>query len=232
MLPPMERARSGAQPRPRAPARRAGRRGCRGAWLVALGVAVAVAAAGLAAEAHQFAHPKVLRLGVRADRLLLQVTFDLDPGAPSRTVREVFDRDADGRLDGGEQAKAERFLVESAMLFLKLDVGGAPATLTPLEVIPSNLDRPVGATETVGIAAVFEAPLPRPAPGGRVRLVLSDRDKDRAKHVPLVVDLAAGWSVAFASQGELHPGPRRIERVLLAEGAPLVLDLERRRDVP
>lgn len=204
-----------------------GRRGA--AALVAVWGIFGVAAP---AAGHQFAHPKVLRLGVRADRLLLQVTFDLDPGATSRTVREVFDRDASGRLDDVERAKAERFLVESAMLFLKLEIDGRAVAPELLEVVPSNLDRPVGSTETVGVAAVLEATFAAPPPGGRVVIALADRDRDRAKHVPAVVDLAEGWDVAFASQGELHPGPRRIERVLLSDGAPLALTLERRRNVP
>lgn len=199
--------------------RRAGAQLLAGLWL---------ASAGGAAEAHVFEHPKILRVGLQADRLLVSVTYDLNPGRQSLEARGLFDRNQDGTLDPEEQAKLAKFLEDSAMLFLKVKIGGQAIRLERLEASPHQLDRPSGSSESLGINLLYSAPLP--ADG--VELELEDRDRDKQKHVPVVVDLAPTWRVTLASQGELSNATHQIQRVMLAAGAPLRLQVERRAHRP
>lgn len=197
------------------------------------GWAPILAAAGLSlmgppAQAHVFEHPKILRVGLQPDRLLVSVTYDLNPGRQSLEARGLFDRNQDGALDPEEQVKLAKFLEDSAMLFLKVKVGGQALRLERVEASPRQLDRPSGSSESLGISLLYAAPLPKDA----VVLELEDRDRDRQKHVPVVVDLAPTWRVALASQGELSNTTHQIQRVMLAAGAPLRLEVERRVDHP
>lgn len=183
--------------------------------LVSVGLGLAVA------EGHVFEHPKILRLGVLPDRLLVSITYDLNPGRESMEARGLFDRNQDGILDPEEQVKFARFLEESATLFLEVKIDGQPIKLTRVEASPHLLDRPAGSSETAGIGLLFAVPLKE----GPVTIAVRDRDRDKQKHVPVVVDLAPTWSVALASQGELSHVERRIERVMLGPGADLELRL-------
>lgn len=190
-----------------------------GAWLGSLG--------GVA-EAHVFEHPKILRVGLQADRLLVSVTYDLNPGRQSLEARGLFDRNQDGTLDPEEQVKLAKFLEDSAMLFLKVKIGGQATRLERLEASPRQLDRPTGSSESLGISLLYAAPLPQ---GGGV-VEIEDRDRDKQKHVPVVVDLAPTWRVTLASQGELSNTTHQLQRVMLSAGAPLRLQVERREDSP
>jgi hypothetical protein len=189
-------------------------------------VVILVALAAGDASAHQFQHPKMLRLGVRADAILLSLTYDLNPGEDARMARSLFDRDGNGELDAGEREKLERYLEDTARLFLQVAIDGKEVTLERVELVASRLDLPRASSETLGIAAVYRAALP---PGDRVSIRVADRDKDRARHVPLVVDLAPGWDVELATQGELHPKSRQLQRILLSEDHPFELRLVRSR---
>lgn len=196
------------------------------------GIIAGIVAAGLPArpvDAHQLDHPKVLRLGVRRERLILSVTFDTNPGQESARVRATFDRDASGALDGAEAERLERFLLDSALLFLAVRVDGAPVDLERLELVRTGFEEPVGSARSLGFAALLGWAGAELAPGQAREVVVADRDKDRTRHVPLVVDVGAGLEVAFASQGELDPHLRQLRRIMLREGAPLVLRL---RGVP
>ncbi|MBK6684564.1 MAG: hypothetical protein IPG45_08820 [Deltaproteobacteria bacterium] len=183
---------------------------------------------GNLAEAHVFEHPKILRVGLQPDRLLVSVTYDLNPGRQSLEARGLFDRNQDGTLDPEEQVKLAKFLEDSAMLFLKVKIGGQAVRLERLEASPHQLDRPSGSSESLGISLLYAAPLP---PEGGV-LELEDRDRDKQKHVPVVVDLAPTWRVALASQGELSNATHQIQRVMLSAGSPLRLQVERRENSP
>lgn len=174
-----------------------------------------------AAWAHRFEHPKVIRLGLRADRIVLAVTLDVNPGGEALRTRGLFDRDADGRLDDEEQARLAAYLVKTATLWLKVTIDGAPLDLTRAKVTWHRLDQPADDTTTLGIAMLVEAERAT----GPLSIVLEDRDKDREAHVPVVVDLAPQDRVRLASQGEWDSTARRIDGVRLAKDRPLVLQL-------
>jgi len=154
----------------------------------------------LALLGHQLEHPKLLRVGVQADRLLVSVTYDLAPGQASQQARALFDRDGDGALNLEEQEKLATYLEKTALLWLRIELDDAPLPLMRIERSSSRLDLPVEATQTLGIALLLQAPLPqRP----ELRLRIHDRDREADRHVPLSVDLSETWRVRFASEGEL-----------------------------
>jgi hypothetical protein len=173
------------------------------------------------ALAHRFEHPKVLRIGVQAERLVIAWNFDVNPGPDALRTRGLFDRDADGRLDDGERKKLEKYLLDTTLLFLRIRIDGAAVDLTGARVEAHRMDRPAADDSTLGISALVT--VPRPA--GAFELVVEDRDKDATKHVPVVVDLAVAEPVALASQGELDPAARRIHGIRLERGRPFVLRL-------
>jgi hypothetical protein len=178
------------------------------------------------AVGHQYEHPKVLRLGVLADRVLFNVSYDVNPGEDARLHRSLFDRDGSGVLDEGEKKKLEQYLIDTALLFFKLSIDGKKIVPERVETKGVRLDAAVGSTEALGVAFVLSAPLPA---GPIFTLELADRDKDRARHVPLVVDLSAGYEVLLSVPGELFPEARQIHRIMLKEGEPLFLKLARQR---
>jgi hypothetical protein len=176
--------------------------------------------------AHQFQHPKVMRLGVLADRLLIHVSYDVSPGDDARLHRSLFDRDGSGALDEAEQKKLAQYLIDVSVLFLRLTINGEKIVPERTETKTARLDLPAASTDTLGVSFILTAPLPA---GPAVSIEVGDRDKDRARHVPVTVDLAEGFEVAFSSPGELFPEVRQIHRITLKEGEPLVLRLRRKR---
>src|SRR5262249_13043165 len=152
--------------------------------------------------------------------------YDVSPGEDARLHRSLFDRDANGVLDDGEKKKLEQYLVDTAMLFLKLTIDGQKVVPERTETQSNRLDVPTASTDSLGVSFILTAALPA-APA--VSIELADRDKDRARHVPVTVDLAEGFEVAFASPGEFFPEVRQIHRIMLKEGEPFVLRLRRVR---
>jgi hypothetical protein len=193
-------------------------------WGVSVATVAAIAGRAPIAEAHQFEHPKILRVGVQRDKLVVSVTYDVNPGDESRSVRSLFDRDANGKLDDEEQKAIARFLEETAMLWLQISIDGAPVKLEKVSASPNRLNAPRESSDSLGIAILFQAALPAK---DALAIAIVDRDKDRQKHVPLTVDLAADWEVMFASQGELYPKARQIQRIGLRAEVPLELRLRR-----
>lgn len=179
--------------------------------------------AAVPASAHKFEHPKILRLGVTDGELLLSVSYDVNPGDEARQLRGVFDRDGDGNLSAPEQAQVLDYLERTALLWLRLQVGGRPAELSKKQAQGSHVDAKVSSTDSVGISLLYQVAIPPAAP--RLELELSDRDKDAAKVVPLTADLGPSWTVELATQGEWQPRLRSLERVFLTpkEGLRLVL---------
>jgi hypothetical protein len=192
-----------------------------------VGQALFVALLGLAPAtslAHRFQHPKLLRLGVKEGRLLLAVTYDLDPGTSSARTRALFDRDASGALEQEEREKLSRYLEATARLWLQLEVDGRPVSAERLDAALSGADRPVSASDSLGLALLYAYPLPA---GREVQVRLRDRDRDERRHVPVEVDVGPGWAVAFASQGELFPDTRTLSRIRLDRTRELRLVLRR-----
>lgn len=177
--------------------------------------AASIVLAGLllagSAEAHRFRHPKVLRLGIRGDKAFLTTTLDVNPGPEALRTRGLFDRDADGRLSADEQDKLESALQNMAWLFLKTRIGGRPAAWALRERVGHRLDKPATDDTTLGIALLHEAPLS----GDELVFEFEDRDKDKRDHVPLDVDVAEGWTVVLATQGEWYPEARQLRGIRL-----------------
>lgn len=186
-----------------------------------------VSAVPARAEAHRFAHPKNVRLGVQHDRVLLSITYDASPGDESRLLRALYDRDANGMLDEDEQQKLATYLEQNAILWIKLRIDGELAKMVRLEATSHRLTLPSNATESIGISLLYLAPLVAPIGESVMEVVLEDRDKDAASYVPTIVDLDDGFDVMFANQGELHPRTNQIQRIKLKNGAQLALRLRR-----
>jgi hypothetical protein len=192
-----------------------------------LGRLASIAAIALlcrSADAHQFEHPKTLRMGIKRDRLLVSVAYDVNPGEESKRTRSVFDRDGDGQLDPAEQDRLAHYLEETATLWMRVLVDDRPCKLDKVEMSPNRLNAPRDSTDSLGISILYSAPLPE---ADRVRIEVIDRDKDKAKHVPLIVDLSPDWDVVLATQGELHPAARQLSRIALGQDASVVLLLRR-----
>jgi hypothetical protein len=173
-----------------------------------------------AAISHQLEHPKSLRLGIRADAVVLSVTYDVDPGEPSRLLRGLFDRDASGQLEPAEQAMVTRYLEDTARLWLVLEADGRPLTWQTRSREGARLDQPAASTGSVGLSLVLTASV---AMGAELRLRLADRDRDTRKHVPAVVDVAPGLRLRYASRGEWHTTLRQLHQVRLSPGVDLQL---------
>jgi hypothetical protein len=174
--------------------------------------------------AHQFTHPKVIRLGVKEDRLLIAVNYDVNPGQDSMQLRGLFDRDADGSLSSEEQDKLTAYLEQMAMLYFDLRIDGAKVKPERISSVPFRIDAPAASPLSLGVALLYSTPLPA---RGTCDLSVADQTKSRDAHVPVVVDLTEGWEVMFASQGELFRSPFAIHRVRLDRGRPLDLSLVR-----
>jgi len=183
-------------------------------------LALALALAfGNPAEAHKFDHPKSIRLGITPGAVAVAVTYDVDPGDPSRQLRGLFDRDGDLQLGMEEQARLTKYLEDTATLWLKVEVDGLPVTLARRAREVTALELPVGSSKTLGISLVYTASVS----AGRLRL--RDRDKDARTHVPVVVDLAPGLRLRSANQGEWHPRLRQVHRVMVGPELPLEIDV-------
>lgn len=183
-----------------------------------------------AALAHRFEHPRQLRVGLDEQRLVVSMVYDLDPGEPSRTARQLFDRNTDGELDEAERALLEAWMERTALRAFQVHAGLREDAMTRLafETVRRDGHRttlPSQATETLGLSLLLHAPLP--ADAETLRLELRDEEPDRRKHVPLILDVGPGWALRFASQGEWHPGARQLHRVALSKEHPLVLHLVR-----
>lgn len=182
------------------------------------------------AVAHRFEHPRQLRIGLDADRILVSMVFDLDPGEPSRTARQLFDRNTDGQIDEDERALLERWMERTALRFFEVSATGPDAapkvfTFETLRREGHKSDRPSSATETLGLSLLLSAPLPEAT--SELWLQVKDQEPDQRKHVPLLLDLAPGWALRASSQGEWHPATRQLRRVSLSAGRPLCLHISR-----
>ena len=166
-----------------------------------------------------------MQLGVRKGTVVIAVTYDVNPGDESRQLRAMFDRNADGRLDSGEQTKLQKYLERMAMLFFKMRIGDRSATLIRSGTSAHRVGLPADASQTMGVSLLFTAYLPKHDDGELLTIGISDRGKDAKKHIPLIVDVGGGWTVALASQGEFHPESRQIQRIRLNKGRSLTLKL-------
>jgi hypothetical protein len=159
-------------------------------------------------------------VGVTSHRIVLSVTYDVNPGDDARQLRSLFDKDSNGTLDPPERELLLRYLEQTATLFLKVELGGAPVNLVPTERIGYRLELPRDSTETLGISLVYLLDETAKDP---IALRIDDRNADAKIDVPVVVDLEPGLRVAFANQGELHPREGQIHRVRLHRDLPLIL---------
>jgi hypothetical protein len=196
--------------------------------LLAFLASAALLATSTRAEAHRFEHPRQLRVGITKERIVVSMIYDLDPGERSRTARQLFDRNTDGQVEPDEQKLLEAWMERTALRFfsISLAVSGGEAAPLPLETVRREGHRtelPSRASESLGSSLLLSAPLPPEASGWI--LEIKDQDVDASKHVPLVLDLAPGVSLRYASQGEWHPTARQLHRVALGKEQHLRLEL-------
>lgn len=175
------------------------------------------------ARAHCFPHPKKEALLITGHRVRLMIDDQVNPGAPSATLRALFDRNGDGRLDPDEQAQLADYLVASARQFLQITVDGAPLPLAETARTTDRLDDPTGSDALLAVTVVLEARLPA-GPAART-VTLSDRVADPAMHVPLVVQLGPGLILDRASAGVQTAAGGPLRGINLMPGVPLVLRL-------
>ena len=189
--------------------------------------ALALCAAGGPLVAHALDHPKRLVLRIDNQRAQVEIDYQIAAGPPAQELRAAFDRDRDGTLDPGEQAKLLAHHGAQAALWTSLTVDGAPLRLARAgEARGENLDLPVSSTALLAVRMTLGAALP-PGGGdwrGRRAMVLTDGAPDRTGHVPVQV-VCAGCEIADASSGVFAHDPKG-DQVLGAETSmaqPLVL---------
>lgn len=175
---------------------------------------------------HRFEHPRQIRLGMKRDRVVVSMIYDLNPGEPSRTARQLFDRNTDGVIDEGERALLESWMERTALRFFSVSLSRPDGASEQIgfETLRREGHRttlPSSATETVGLSLLLSAPLP--SGPGPFELRVEDYEADQRTHVPLVLDLEPGLSLDFSSQGEWHPATRQLQRVELSKDRPLRL---------
>lgn len=176
------------------------------------------------AEAHRFEHAKVLRLGVKSDRLYLSVSYDVNPGQDSLRTRALFDRNSDGKLDDREQELLMGSLEKMCWLWLKTAVDGQKLKWTRKERAGHRLNRPTSDGGGLGLSLLYEVALPE---GPSFTIEFNDRDKDKTKHVPMQVDFGPGLLLESATQGEWQGTARQLRSIALGRTRPLVLVLGR-----
>ena len=178
-------------------------------------------------EAHRLKYPKSLTLELRNKKVLLTMTYTVNPGQEASMLRALYDRDADGRLNGEEQERLTEYLEKMATMFLRVSIDGEIARLVQLDSSMQRADFRATSSKAMGMQLRFSAPLPEVEKGKTFTMSVVDRDKDAKKHVPTVVDVGKNWSVIMADQGEFHPTTRQVLNVKLSEEATLNLEIRR-----
>lgn len=157
--------------------------------------------AATAAQAHHLAAPKVDLVAVSQKEIRIAVDYSVEP-AKAADVRDLFDRDRDGKLAGDERAAAESWLRAAATHFLRIRVDGAAAPWGEIAAEFRGLDD----RGVPGVLVVVSAPVSLGK--GDHRLELTDRHKDASLAVPVRVTFARGLTLAdtTAPDGPLSVG--------------------------
>ena len=138
-----------------------------------------------AVRAHHLAAPKVDLVIVSQKEIRIAVDYSVDP-AKSSELRDLFDRDRDGRLAGEERSTAEQWLRVAATHFLSVRIDGKAVPLAEVEAEFRGLE----GRGDPGALLVLSGPLSLGK--GAHRLELTDRHKDAAIAVPVRVTFARG----------------------------------------
>ena len=200
---------------------------------------VVLASASGDARAHLLQHPKRLRVTLERTRVVLDVDYELAPGAKVQELRQAFDRDHSGRLDAQEQGRLLEFLVGSARagthVFADVAQEGWKRWFTTrLEELVlaqeggarwDRLDDVADSTALLAVHLRLVAPLP---PGndwrGRRFVHVGDVSSGAEGHVPAEV-VCVGCEILASSAGVSARDPRG-DRVLGVElGAVALLKL-------
>ena len=147
---------------------------------------------------HHLAAPKVDLISVSQKEIRIAVDYSVEP-AKASDVRDLFDRDRDGKLAGEERTAAESWLRASATHFLGIQVDGKALALGEIAAEFRGLD------ERGVPAAMIVLAGPVSLGKGSHRLQLTDRHKDAAIAVPVQVTFARGLT-SEASEGALSVG--------------------------
>jgi hypothetical protein len=176
-----------------------------GAWQPAL--AALCLAWPAAALGHGLHFPKRDTLTVRPGRLTLAIRLDFDAGAESMSIRDRFDRNADGHVGEEELGPLEGYLVSEARRPVRLRVDGAPLDVIVTAKAVYGLEGGTRGPEPVGVDVVLEGPLPM---SGQVRVDLSDHGRDLLHQVPLSLR-TQGATIDASSEGRLDGETNGIE---------------------
>lgn len=170
--------------------------------------------------AHQFEHPKSVRLGLTPNKWVLGVDFDVSPGPEATAIRSRFDRNTDHRLDADEQQRLFNHMRTRSLDTLRVIVENHPVRWTLHTKRSHQLDRSASSDLMLGASWVLTSKI---SPADRLSVRIVDRSP---VVVPLTVDVPAPWHLELASQGEWHPEFRHL-RTHLEPGVELTLKLIR-----
>jgi hypothetical protein len=136
-----------------------------------------------AALAHDAPHPRRAALRLSAAAIELRVDYEVAAGEQARALRQAFDRNRDGRLEGEEQAALAEHLARTATLRTRLSVDGTEVALRRGALRPEKVDQPASSTALLAVRVELRGEWPKGA--GARRVVL--RDDDPSGHVPVAV---------------------------------------------
>lgn len=171
------------------------------------------------ATAHVGKQAKSIRLRMSSQKLVVEVTWDVNPGDDAKVVRATYDRNQDGRLDEAELGVLRAFLGRNATSGLVLSLGGSEVRPKLLAQTFFGLDLAAGAPEPLGIRASFELE----HGGAEIRLEDRSVPPKLDLDVPVVVDVEPGVIVAFANMGELSVKDRQVRRVKINNSAAFIV---------
>ena len=158
------------------------------------------------------AHPRHELLRLSPSELRLFVDYEVGAGEKARALRQAFDRNGDGVLDGFEQRALGEHLAGAATLRTRLLVDGAPVELRREAARAEKADLPAASDALLAVRVELSAAWPEKKKrnllfdhfldrGRRVEL----RDEDETGHVPVAAE-CRGCTISDASSG-LADGP-------------------------
>ena len=140
-----------------------------------------------AIHAHTFENPKHTHARVSANDIQIETHYTIPPGDLAHRTRTLFDSDSDGTLNETERDSLAAYLRTSALHFLKVELNGESVTLEEVssEVRGDELET----SSALELTGTWTLRATEPAYKRKNVLVLSDRHKDGALQVPVLVSV-------------------------------------------
>lgn len=172
---------------------------------LALGVLLAAGAAG----AHPQGFHKRLTVTVSPTRISALVVMDVDSGERCLLLREPFDADRDGLLEGDEVRQLKERLVRLATRPLRLSLSSAPLPLAVRDAKVSLRDDRRANDAGLSVAVLLELELSSP-PGPGMTLELEDVSPDQSE---LALQVFQAGAVGPPFQAEVKSGVKTRVRI-------------------